>query len=455
MSLMLSRFSFIGKFKQFVTIHSKLSILALLAFACLILSTQYFSSWHKGSWFINFQKDSESLVIGKIIHDQYDIKEKEIGNLFGVIFEDSKNHENPQIYIEHVYAAVVKENNPKVSSFSPYISQYGFQGILFSYLFNKFGLSIDLLHLLTAFLTALVLTIISYQYSRIVSASFGICFFVVCLLSPWLTNFARNLYWVPFTWFLPAVISNLLLLNKESHENRLMVYSCFTIAIIVKSLCGYEYLSSVILFAIAPFIYLLIINTNKVEYFKIAFILCMLSLLGFIISVLIHTVQRSDNLVDGLIYLVKNDIERRCYGSSDQFEGLLEKESLDASVFDVLKVYFLNWYSKVLYAGSIVGTKFWILCLISVTLIIAEYFFFSKKKAKLYLVLCLCFILPPISWFVLAKAHSYVHVHMNYVLWYFGFIQVLYFVICSFVITRILENFFKVKKTPILICRHR
>lgn len=456
MSLTLSCFSFIGKFKQFVTIHSKLLLLALLALACLILSTQYFSSWHKGSWFINFQKDSEALVIGKIIHDTYDRTEKITGNLYSVDFENTSIHSNAEIHIKEVYNYLKNSSETKISSFNTYSSQFGLQGIFYSLLWNKLGLSLNILHLLTAFLTAFVLTIISYQFSRIISASFGICFFVVCLLSPWLTSFARNLYWVPFTWFLPAIISNLFLLIKESQKNKLIVYSCFTVAIIVKSLCGYEYLSTVILFAVGPFVFLFITtnNKNKLDYFKTAFIICLLSLLGFVIAVLIHTVQRSDNLVEGLIYLVKNDIERRCYGSSDQFDHPILKKSLDASVLDVLKIYILNWYSKVLYVVSIVETKFWKLCLISVTLIIAEYVFFSKKKSIVYFALSLSFLLPPLSWYVLAKSHSFIHVHMNYVLWYFGFVQVLYFILIAFVEARIFEIVGKFK-IHLLIFRSR
>ena len=440
MNSIFSKYFFLNKCKQFFYLHSKLILFALLTSACLMLTMQFFSSWHKNSLFNNFSKGSESLVIGKILHDQFDSKEKNVGNLYIVNFEDSKIHENPQICIDLVYANLVKKNKTKVYSFIPYISQYGFQGIVFSFLFNKLDLSIDFLHLLTAFLTALVLSILSYQYSRLFSVGFGFCFFVVCFLSPWLTNFARNLYWVPFTWFLPAVISNWCFILKNNLKNKLIVYTVFTIGICIKSLCGYEYLSSVILLAVAPYLFLSI-TQKKIEYLKVAFTLCILSIIGFVIAVLIHTIQRSDNFFDGLIYLIKNDIERRCYGSADQFEHPLIKKSLDASVIEVLKIYILNWYSNVLYVGSIIGQKFWKLCLISVLLIIVEFVFFSKNRAKMYFALCLSFIFPPLSWFMLAKAHTYIHTHLNYVLWYFGFVQSLYFVILGFVSSRLSEIF--------------
>ena len=444
MSLTLSSFSFIGKLKQFVTVHSKLSLLALLALACLTLSTQYFSSWHKGSWFINFQKDSESLVIGKIIHDQYDIKEKEIGNLYSITFKSMDYNIDRVTNINHIYKIFSRQYDSakQISSFTPYISNFGLQGVLFSFLYNDLGIKFSFLQLMSAIFTAFCLATLSYQFSKIFSVGFGFCFFVVCFLSPWISNFARNLYWVPFTWFLPAVICNFLFLIRDTLKNKLIVYSLFTVAITIKSLCGYEYLSSVILFAIAPFIFLLITTNKKTKYFKVVFLLCVFSALGFVVVVLIHTFQRSDNLADGLVYLVKNDIERRCYGVGDQFnDNPAIKRSLEASVFEVLKIYLTDWNSKILYIVSVVGKKFWLLCFISVLLIFTEYNFFSKKNAKFYCALCFVFVLSPLSWIVLAKAHSFIHVHMNFVLWYFGFVQSLYFAILGFITSRLSEIF--------------
>ena len=47
------------------------------------------------------------------------------------------------------------------------------------------------------------------------------------------------------------------------------------------------------------------------------------------------------------------------------------------------------------------------------------------------------FLGTTLSWFILGKAHSYVHTHMNYVLWYFGFIQICLYIIIKFACQKI------------------
>ena len=47
------------------------------------------------------------------------------------------------------------------------------------------------------------------------------------------------------------------------------------------------------------------------------------------------------------------------------------------------------------------------------------------------IVLYFVFLFSTLSWHILAKAHSYVHTHMNYVLWYFGFVQICIYIIVS------------------------
>ena len=49
------------------------------------------------------------------------------------------------------------------------------------------------------------------------------------------------------------------------------------------------------------------------------------------------------------------------------------------------------------------------------------------------------FLCTTLSWFVLGKAHSYIHTHMNYVLWYFGFVQISIYIIIKFICEKIYE----------------
>ena len=58
---------------------------------------------------------------------------------------------------------------------------------------------------------------------------------------------------------------------------------------------------------------------------------------------------------------------------------------------------------------------------------------FRSEFVALYIVT----FLTSVSWFVLAKSHSYVHTHINFVLWYMGYVQVCLYVIVDWIIDRI------------------
>ena len=86
-----------------------------------------------------------------------------------------------------------------------YRSQYGLQGKVFKHLARLIGnrgivSNLNLLCcVITAFVFAVIVVLLAKKYNEILAA----CFFVTFWLSPWIINFARNLYWVEFTWFIP------------------------------------------------------------------------------------------------------------------------------------------------------------------------------------------------------------------------------------------------------------
>ena len=70
----------------------------------------------------------------------------------------------------------------------------------------------------------------------------------------------------------------------------------------------------------------------------------------------------------------------------------------------------------------IIFMKTYINSLISFLLFIIysfDIFFLSKKSFKF---LFLTSLLAPLSWFIMAKGHSAIHLHINFVLWYITFI---------------------------------
>ena len=99
---------------------------------------------------------------------------------------------------------------------------------------------------------------------------------------------------------------------------------------------------------------------------------------------------------------------------------------MNASVFATLKLYL--W-------GSTHG-KSMLLVLLLTAGCLAYQKWGQKKDCRFEGSLYLVSVLAPLSWFVLAKAHSYFHPHINPVLWYLGWVQ-----ICAYILVRFLmEN---------------
>lgn len=321
----------------------------------------------------------------------------------------------------------------------PYASQYGLQGKVFQHLVLLVD-DLDLLHVYCALGTAaalfLVAVLVARQYSRLLAG----VFYAVFLLSPWVVNFANNLYWVEFTWFLPMAAGLFCAGHLEKQSGRVISYVLVFLAVMIKCLCGYEYITTVMMGSIAFLLVELAEAAAQKEaaraklLFRTIFLVGLASLLGFVAAICLHAPLKSGgDLVQGIRMIIQQDVLRRTYGADlNAFENLpdFEQYALTASAWETLCRYF---HFKTEVIAGIGGNLFPLLCLIPVALFVRD---FQQKtlhirEPAMYVV----FFLTSVSWFLLAKSHSYVHVHMNFVLWYFGYVQ-----ICLYVIIRHLAD---------------
>ncbi|WP_042886932.1 hypothetical protein [Cupriavidus necator] len=308
----------------------------------------------------------------------------------------------------------------------PYVSQYGLQGKLFSALHNTAAFEIRDLYKLNVALLALIITGLAFCYARIVSFEFSILFFASVILSPWMTSYARNLYWVPFTWFLPALIAAMYHLTTKPIV-RVALLALLYLSFVIKCLSGYEYISSVILFAASTFGFTLIASksrTDKTQALKEFLLVCIVGVLGFMTALLLHAGMRGDTILKGLAAIYEQDVKRRTYADPASFPPAFA-QSLLASPWQVVKIYLVDWDTEVIKGVS--GKYFVLLVATSVATVI--YKFSSKHLSRFRdLGVLLAFALGPLSWFILAKGHSFIHTHLNYALWYFGFVAACLFV---------------------------
>ncbi|MCM1234999.1 MAG: hypothetical protein NC489_33285 [Ruminococcus flavefaciens] len=324
-----------------------------------------------------------------------------------------------------------------------YGSQYGLQGKIYRSMARIFSEEneIAILNLVNAMATAFVLSLIVFLLGIKYNKVFAGTFYAVFLLSPWIVNFARNLYWVEFTWFIPMLAGLFCSIMIKDRKFRILSYVAAYIAIVVKCLCGYEYISSVMLglisFLLVDFAVSVIEKDREKSklLFGTIFIIGVIALAGFITAICIHAPIKGEGDISlGIKRIIENDVLRRTNGANlNDFDSAFWP-SMNVSIWEVFCTYFK--FSTEVITG-IAGNLFPIICCVPLAIFVYDYR--TNKLNKQLVAMYIVFFCVAVSWFSLAKSHSYIHTHMNYVLWYMGFIQVCLYTIVKKIVDIIQE----------------
>lgn len=173
-----------------------------------------------------------------------------------------------------------------------------------------------------------------------------------------------------------------------------------------------------------------IVNKDKERkecLLRMTFILGVTALAAFCFAIGVHALLRGEgNILNGIKEIIKNDVLRRVGGGSMNDFGEEYWPSLNASVWETVRKYF--HFDTDIIAG-LDANLFPMLCLIPIVIFIYDYIKgqINLEEVMMYVV----FFVTGMSWFVLGKSHSYNHVLMNYVMWYFGFVQCCLYIIAN------------------------
>lgn len=314
-----------------------------------------------------------------------------------------------------------------------YRSQFGLQGKVFRHIARRIGYTdiISNLHLICVFSMAIVAVWIVLMLYKKYDTCLASCFYITFWLSPWVVNFARNLYWVEFTWFLPMAAGLFCSLKIENKVCRLVSYVVAFLTILIKCLCGYEYISVIMMGMIAFLVTDFLTAWNQKDkkrqkkLFMAILIMGFAALVGFMTALCCHAFLRGEgNLWQGIHDILEQDALRRINGALWN-EKLLGREKYKLlSIWEVCCQYF-HFPTQIIVGVD--GNLFPLLCILPLVIFLYDY---RRGKGKMeWMILYVVFFLTSISWYILAKAHSEIHTHMNYVLWYFGYVQVCFYVI--------------------------
>jgi hypothetical protein len=323
---------------------------------------------------------------------------------------------------------ILKLNNELQFNFNQYPQQLGIQALALSFAYNHLSFvdSVFSLQFLMAAMMALVLTLLIREIGLTISTTFAAVFFICMVGSPWVVAISRNLYWASFLWFLPTVLAMYAYRCPPSSRSQLLAIVMYGAAIFVKCLAGYEYISSIILmsltiFMIDPF------RATPTLGMKVAIrmtvVMALVAVLGFLVAVMLHAANRADTLIEGLSQTLGWDALK--YSAFGHMTGVGPNIPLS----EVISEYLTKWNTPVLFWLD--GSRIFPCFLLLTGLSLAAQFYTRDVNARRDAALVIMTLLAPMSWFILMQKHSAVHVHLNYVLWYFGFIPA-----CMFVIIR-------------------
>lgn len=408
--------------KIFKGSHLK-NILALFCFYIIfcIFQNNFLDFVEDNKYFREFEDLSQALVVGKIVADERGI-DTGVTNL-GFISEGELDRgklttEGFQILKD---SSIPQEN----LKFKPYVSQFGLQGRIYSFLYRKFGLNLKHLEIINSFLLTITICALYFCYQKIFDKRYALFFLIISVSSPWLILFARNFYWVPFTWYLPTLFAALGYLSKRKRIFYLLVFA----AICIKSLSGYEYLSSITLMSCSIPLLAPLFKTQKVNWqhqIREAFILFLSCVGGFLTAAIIHaTSLGKGNPFSGIISIF-HIAARRTVGNESLLLNPRGFEAINTSPISIISQYITPWDTSIFL--RIPGEWFWILYNLALFSLFLKVVFRHQNRNKHWILFVVSFSVPA-SWFILAKTHSYFHDHLNYVLWYLSFLPAMVYIL--------------------------
>lgn len=451
-----------------------LKIFFLCAFTTVSLFLSFFVNYWgvaEQAWFETYQHDSESYIIGRMVQSaQQGIFSA--GGLpgFGSL-DDIPVRAIDQPFADQYLAYM---NHLSFGTYATTHSQIGGQGLLFSLLNNLITASpqhkLRLFYALTALLTAMIITaIIVWFYLE-----FGllVAMFVLfsALFSQWLTVFARNLWWSLWSFYVPVVAMMYYIRTKPT----LSTVQMFTIGIIVfvtvfvKCLItGYEYITTTLVMMVVPIVYyLMCARVNRQLALQCLALIGVSACLSILFSFGILCMQIA--AVEGDVWAGVNHIvysfQKRTHIEPIDWEvGDLPADfapSLEANTITVVGKYFIGTYfdaTNYLPASPFVA-KYWLkiryIYLFGLFVLVSIVLYYRLQrhggaeavKQRALLTTTWVSMLAPLSWFVIFKAHSYIHTHMNFIVWQMPFIF-FGFACCGLVVKSFLPNLHPLHQT--------
>jgi len=229
--------------------------------------------------FDTFQLDSDALILDGIVHQRLVSGSSSLGH-FRRAVADTQAFLNDRAKMDRG-----QEERP----FQPYLSQFGLQYHIFGFLYLKCHLSIQQLEAVASLLMSVIVMAYFIALRHIVPTIAALGFCLTIALSPWTVYFARNLFWVEGTWFLPCLVSLFFGNRRPTIANHIVLSALLFLATFIKFLCGYDFITTVCLAALVPLVFYYTRNSYgaRMAARQLGFA-CMAMFLAFVCAIGFH-----------------------------------------------------------------------------------------------------------------------------------------------------------------------
>jgi hypothetical protein len=307
----------------------------------------------------------------------------------------------------------------------PYRSETGAQGTFFSALnlgLQQFYVPARLRLATFQFMTALALAVVLAAFVAMLLRDFGfgvaLAVFASLLFSPWLTVFARNLYYVFFLFFLPFVWNWHVYSRMDASDfpDHNLFFVTGGLIFIKALIVGFYYITTVALAASVPAIFWLSLRgSSSMVLARHVTVIFLAALTGFAAAMVLHLIRLS---------VVEGDISAALAYMTER--AALRTYGVSESLLDVLGSYIKMRYDDLsdIFSIAMLGIHLpnvVVLPALTIFVFLRSSVFArpTEEACRVALLLSsIAAIAAPLSWHVLAKGHSSVHVWLNYVLWY-------------------------------------
>lgn len=391
--------------------HPFLRRAATLA-AVLVLSV-FLTMWrHNSSDYLtgNWDRYSQDLVFGRILQMQQG--QSVPGGFLGSYTPEWGDTQNRRLFRDGAA--------PAATEFVSYTHQSGLQGTLLG-LVNRglLGLFPDgarretLLYTVNSVLFYAAALCVCLAVWRAVGALPGAACLAAVLLAPWVQRGMKDLYWCLWTWLLPLLAALLV-----CRLRRRWCYAVVFAAVLVRCLCGFEFISALLILCELPLVYgFFACPEQRRDWFArmtgVGF-----SAVGGVAAALGVWLWQG-RLYFGSWAESADNIARTVSLRVTALETASLPEST-VTVGEVLHLYFVQDATPLLQLGPFSLTVRGLLAVTGVLL--AAALLLRWREVLPMAVVWGISLLGPVSWMVLSKTHSAVHTHLMPMLWHFAFV---------------------------------